>query len=154
MQFQGPVEPFMLTVKQLEIVRVCWNDVQGFLSVKAGTSHSSQGQQEPVDKAARAPRTREIRGWTAERAAALGVSPIPNPNAPQNGGREVVSNSSETDDDEETGPGLESPMFEDQEINGEDLPVRERPNYGISRIDQPEKVNHGWYVRIAKSDSP
>jgi hypothetical protein len=23
-----------------------------------------------------------------------------------------------------------------------------RPNYGISRIDQPEKRNHGWFVRI------
>ena len=23
-----------------------------------------------------------------------------------------------------------------------------RPNYGISRIDQPEKKNHGWYVRV------
>jgi hypothetical protein len=23
-----------------------------------------------------------------------------------------------------------------------------RPNYGISRIDQPEKKNHGYYVRI------
>ncbi|MEM7144179.1 MAG: AP2 domain-containing protein [Verrucomicrobiota bacterium] len=23
-----------------------------------------------------------------------------------------------------------------------------RPNYGISRIDQPEKKNHGFYVRI------
>ena len=23
-----------------------------------------------------------------------------------------------------------------------------RPNYGISRIDQPEKHNHGWFVRI------
>ncbi len=25
---------------------------------------------------------------------------------------------------------------------------RPRPNYGISRIDQPEKKNHGYYVRI------
>lgn len=24
-----------------------------------------------------------------------------------------------------------------------------RPNYGISRIDQPEKRNHGFYVRIS-----
>ncbi len=24
-----------------------------------------------------------------------------------------------------------------------------RPNYGISRIDQPEKKNHGYYVRIS-----
>ena len=23
-----------------------------------------------------------------------------------------------------------------------------RPNYGISRIDQPEKRNHGWFVRV------
>ena len=23
-----------------------------------------------------------------------------------------------------------------------------KPNYGISRIDQPEKKNHGFYVRI------
>jgi hypothetical protein len=23
-----------------------------------------------------------------------------------------------------------------------------RPNYGISRIDQPEKKNHGYYVRV------
>jgi hypothetical protein len=23
-----------------------------------------------------------------------------------------------------------------------------RPNYGISRIDQPDKKNHGWYVRV------
>jgi len=23
-----------------------------------------------------------------------------------------------------------------------------RPNYGVSRIDQPEKRNHGWFVRI------
>lgn len=23
-----------------------------------------------------------------------------------------------------------------------------RPNFGISRIDQPEKRNHGWFVRI------
>ncbi|MDB6132218.1 MAG: hypothetical protein JWM59_461 [Verrucomicrobiales bacterium] len=23
-----------------------------------------------------------------------------------------------------------------------------RPMYGISRIDQPEKKNHGWYVRV------
>jgi hypothetical protein len=23
-----------------------------------------------------------------------------------------------------------------------------RPTYGISRIDQPEKKNHGWYVRV------
>lgn len=23
-----------------------------------------------------------------------------------------------------------------------------RPNYGISRIDQPDKRNHGWFVRI------
>lgn len=23
-----------------------------------------------------------------------------------------------------------------------------RPFYGISRIDQPEKKNHGWYVRV------
>ena len=26
-----------------------------------------------------------------------------------------------------------------------------RPNYGISRIDQPEKKNHGFYVRITHS---
>jgi hypothetical protein len=26
--------------------------------------------------------------------------------------------------------------------------VKPRPNYGISRIDQPAKKNHGWYVRI------
>lgn len=23
-----------------------------------------------------------------------------------------------------------------------------RPMYGVSRIDQPEKKNHGWYVRV------
>lgn len=23
-----------------------------------------------------------------------------------------------------------------------------RPLYGVSRIDQPEKKNHGWYVRV------
>jgi hypothetical protein len=23
-----------------------------------------------------------------------------------------------------------------------------RPNDGISRIDQPEKHNHGWFVRV------
>jgi len=58
MHFQGSVEPFALTGKQLETVRVCWNDVQGFLSVIAGTSHSSQGQQKPVDKAARPRRSK------------------------------------------------------------------------------------------------
>lgn len=26
--------------------------------------------------------------------------------------------------------------------------VASRPNYGITRIDQPEKKNHGFYVRI------
>lgn len=26
--------------------------------------------------------------------------------------------------------------------------IKPRKNYGISRIDQPEKKNHGWYVRI------
>ncbi len=26
--------------------------------------------------------------------------------------------------------------------------LKPRPNYGISRIDQPEKKNHGFYVRI------
>ena len=26
--------------------------------------------------------------------------------------------------------------------------VSPRPNYGITRIDQPEKKNHGYYVRI------
>jgi len=26
--------------------------------------------------------------------------------------------------------------------------VTPRPNYGITRIDQPEKKNHGYYVRI------
>lgn len=26
--------------------------------------------------------------------------------------------------------------------------VAPRPNYGITRIDQPEKKNHGYYVRI------
>lgn len=26
--------------------------------------------------------------------------------------------------------------------------VKPRPNYGITRIDQPEKKNHGYYVRI------
>ena len=28
------------------------------------------------------------------------------------------------------------------------MPSAIRPNYGISRIDQPEKKNHGFYVRI------
>lgn len=26
--------------------------------------------------------------------------------------------------------------------------IKPRPTYGISRIDQPAKKNHGWYVRI------
>jgi len=26
--------------------------------------------------------------------------------------------------------------------------IKPRPNYGITRIDQPEKKNHGYYVRI------
>lgn len=26
--------------------------------------------------------------------------------------------------------------------------IEPRPNYGITRIDQPEKKNHGYYVRI------
>lgn len=26
--------------------------------------------------------------------------------------------------------------------------ITPRPMYGISRIDQPEKKNHGWYVRV------
>ena len=26
--------------------------------------------------------------------------------------------------------------------------IAPRPMYGISRIDQPEKKNHGWYVRV------
>lgn len=26
--------------------------------------------------------------------------------------------------------------------------IAPRPTYGISRIDQVEKKNHGWYVRI------
>ena len=26
--------------------------------------------------------------------------------------------------------------------------IKPRPNYGITRIDQPEKKNHGFYVRI------
>jgi hypothetical protein len=26
--------------------------------------------------------------------------------------------------------------------------IKPRPNYGISRIDQVEKKNHGWYVRV------
>jgi hypothetical protein len=26
--------------------------------------------------------------------------------------------------------------------------IKPRPMYGISRIDQPAKKNHGWYVRV------
>lgn len=29
-----------------------------------------------------------------------------------------------------------------------------RPNYGITRIDQPEKKNHGYYVRITHRGKP
>ncbi len=29
------------------------------------------------------------------------------------------------------------------------LVIKPRPSYGISRIDQPEKKNHGYYVRIS-----
>jgi hypothetical protein len=39
---------------------------------------------------------------------------------------------------------------ETDESDDEHLPVRQRRNYGISRIDQPEKANHGWYVRITR----
>lgn len=53
MHFQGPVEPFTLSVSQLEVVRACRIEVQGFLRVKAGTSHPSRGQPELVDIAAR-----------------------------------------------------------------------------------------------------
>lgn len=28
--------------------------------------------------------------------------------------------------------------------------INPRKYYGISRIDQPEKKNHGWYVRVHK----
>ena len=27
---------------------------------------------------------------------------------------------------------------------------RARENYGVSRIDQPQKSNHGWYVRVTR----
>jgi len=33
------------------------------------------------------------------------------------------------------------------------LMIAPRPNYGISRIDQPEKRNHGFYVRITHRGS-
>jgi hypothetical protein len=76
MHFRGPVEPFTLTVNQLEVVSACWTQIQEFL-----------------------------------------------------GGDAEVTISGE-------------------EPEGQGLPVRDRPNYGISRIDQPEKANLGWYVRI------
>lgn len=28
-------------------------------------------------------------------------------------------------------------------------PYKARPLYGISRVDQPEKANHTWYLRIS-----
>lgn len=151
MQFQGPVEPFTLTVKQLEILHVCWNEVQRFLRENGATNYSSLDQPKPVEKAPRAPRSRETKGWAAERAAELGVSLMLNPDAGPNTSYEPSSNGSETAFDEATGAGLESPAVADQGIHGEELPMRERPNYGVSRIDQPEKANHGWYVRITKN---
>ena len=57
----GPVEPFTLTVKQLQIVRACWNEVQGFLSVNGiGESpgqvhHESSYKASPDSKAPRRP---------------------------------------------------------------------------------------------------
>ena len=61
MHFQGPVEPFTLTVKQLEIVRACWNEVQGFLSVNGigenpgQVHHESAYKASPDSKAPRRP---------------------------------------------------------------------------------------------------
>ena len=57
----GPVEPFTLTVKQLEIVRACWNEVQGFLSVNGigenpgQVHHESAYKTSPDSKAPRRP---------------------------------------------------------------------------------------------------
>jgi hypothetical protein len=154
MHFQGPVEPFTLTVRQLETVRACWSDVQGFLWVNAGTPKPSQAQPAPANQAARPPRTRETRearGWATERAAALGVSPIPNPNAFPKEAVEGSGEAPETTSEEEADNTYVPAVIANQETGREELPMRERPNYGVSRIDQPEKANHGWYIRITKN---
>lgn len=44
--YQGQVEPFSLTVKQLEIARACCNDVPGFLQAPNGTEPPLPGQPE------------------------------------------------------------------------------------------------------------
>jgi hypothetical protein len=76
MHFRGPIEPFTLTINQLEVLSACWTQIQEFLG---GDAEGTISGEEP---------------------------------------------------------------------EGQGSPVRDRPNYGISRIDQPEKANHGWYVRI------
>ena len=151
MHFQGPVEPFTLSVKQLEIVRACWSAVQGFLWVNAGRENPAPVHPEPAYKAGRPPRTKETKGWAGERAATLGVSPVPNGNASANADREEAFEEADASPEEETAPCLEPSVTAYEENHGEHLPIRERPNYGVSRIDQPEKANHGWYVRITKN---
>ena len=134
MHFAGPVEPFTLTMRQLEVVRACWDDVQGFLWVNSVTekrnlvnsSHSMKSSMADGGK-----------GWAAERTAELGLPPSAR-SRPLSGAREVKA---------------ETTIQGHVKSTGGELPIRERPNYGISRIDQPEKATQGWYVRITKNGS-
>jgi hypothetical protein len=144
MHFHGPVEPFTLTARQLETVSACWNEVQVFLGPEGGM------RAEPVENAASSPRTnkgREPAGLGPEGAVTLGGETKLNPNGPQNGTFNRACHPLETDASAMEG---RPPTAAGAQTDERDLPVRDRLNYGISRIDQPEKANHGWYVRITK----
>jgi hypothetical protein len=147
MHFHGPVEPFTLTARQLETVRACWNEVQGFL-VRVGGMRAEQ-----VENPARPPGTKESskpEDRAPESGATLGVPMNSNPNGPQRGAYSGAHHPLETGTGERSTAEVRPPIVADLQTDERDLPVRDRLNYGISRIDQPEKANHGWYVRITK----
>jgi hypothetical protein len=147
MNFHGPVEPFTLTARQLETVRACWNEVQVFLGPEGGM------RAEPVENTASSPGTKKIsepEGLAPEVAVTRGGATKLMPNGPQIGAFDGVCHPLETGTVDASAVEGRSPTGTGPQSDDKDLPVRDRLNYGISRIDQPEKANHGWYVRLTK----
>jgi hypothetical protein len=148
MHFHGPVEPFTLTARQLETVRACWNEVQVFLEpegrIRAETVENA---------AASSPGTNEMsepEGLAPEGAVTRGEPTKLNPNGAQNGAFKGAHHPLETGTADASAVEGRSPTGTGPQTDEKELAVRDRLNYGISRIDQPEKANHGWYIRITK----
>ena len=127
MQFTGGVEPFVLTARQLTSLATGWEDVRAFLD------ENSAAEVRPSSASPAAGTQSIAQAWTEHQALAkanaVQASPAEDLGVEDPGGQ--------ADDDEPSNVGVRSVL-------------RDRPNYGISRIDQPEKANHGWYVRITK----